>query len=87
MNHKQKGIIKTVFTHEKNPCSKIKFNECEELYKKYKRAVNAPGCSACAQRRARNKYGEIVMQKVQKLDYDTVYPTNPQKQSKVNPFE
>lgn len=83
MNHRQRRVLKTIFTSEKNPCNnKLFFEGCEELYEAFNKASNAPGCSACAKRRARNKFGEMLIKKVHKLDYDTVYPGNPQNKKK-----
>jgi len=73
MNHTQRSVIKRRFLSAENPCETLKFDECEELHAKYKKAFNAPGCSACAQRRAKNKFGELVRQKTQDLDFDTVF--------------
>ena len=41
-------------------CEKLNINGCQKLHKDYMEAVNAPGCTACARRRARNKYGNIL---------------------------
>jgi len=70
MNYTQRIKVKNIFLNE--GCGQLNFEDCNALWQKYKEAINAPGCSACAKRRARSKYSAIVQKKIIDLDYDTV---------------
>ena len=70
MNYTQRIKVKNIFLNE--GCKDLSFEGCEELWSKYKDAVNAPGCSACAKRRARSKYSSIVQKKIIDLNYEEV---------------
>ena len=72
MNHTQTSVIKRQFFA--TGCQHVSFEGCEEIYQKYKEAAEAPGCSACAQRRARNIYGQQVVSIVKDKIYEEVFP-------------
>lgn len=80
MTHSE--IIKTlrVFFSE-NPCTKLNFAECKELRQGYNKAVKVPGCSSCAKRRARNKYSQLVREKIRGLDYEATNSPPPAEES------
>jgi hypothetical protein len=52
-------------------CKDIKFEGCEQLHQRYEKAKNAPGCSACAQRRAKTEFAKELHQKLLNLDFDS----------------
>lgn len=53
-------------------CKEINFNGCEQLFQKYQKAVNAPGCSSCAKRRAQSEYSKQIHNKIIELDFAQV---------------
>lgn len=74
MNHTERGKVVQIFTTRASPCESLNFEGCEELHKKFKKAFNAPGCTACARRRAKNKYGAILIEKINSLEWSEVVP-------------
>lgn len=58
MNYSELQKIRKEFL--KNGCKNLRIEGCEKMHKEYLDAYNAPGCTSCAQRRARNRYGELI---------------------------
>jgi len=58
MNYSELSKIRKEFLE--NGCKNLNIKGCEEMHKAYTEALQAPGCSSCAKRRARNRYGEMI---------------------------
>ena len=71
MTEREKNKIFRKFTN--GGCKKLNFEECESLHQKYIKAINAPGCSSCAKRRARHKFRRSVRQALENKNFNDVW--------------
>lgn len=72
MNYNERITIQRKFFS--TGCEGLNFDECEVLYERYIRAKNAPGCSACAQRRAKSEFAKELHKKLLHLNFKDVFP-------------
>ena len=54
-------------------CEQFKFSNCQGMRDAYLKATNAPGCSACARRRAKAKYREVLRAILKNLEKEDVF--------------
>ena len=68
-------LLKVIREFKKNRCKNLNFEKCKELAQGYKSALNARGCTSCAKRRARSKYGNLVRKEVKDGDFSEIFPS------------